>query len=158
MINNNKDDTDKNDSSSRSKSIFKEDKNDLYAIYFDNDNGDLTPVIPNNNENDTKAITLRTSSTTPTTAILCGTITKIAHTIINSSIFYGFILVLVIVNAAIIAIVDYSIVDSNGILIQDGSTRNTIYYKSFHIFTAIYTFEMIMKILGHGVRIYFCNI
>lgn len=132
------------------KTIDKENNDILHVIYVNDEKDNSIQVIPNNydnyNDNNIKTMTTATS------------LFEIMHIITNSSIFCRFILFSVIVNAAIISLVDYSIVDNNGIIIQDGSIRNTIYYKSFHIFTAIYTFEMVIKLLGYGIKIYIFNV
>ena len=63
----------------------------------------------------------------------------------------SFITITIVANCIVLAIADYTNVNDAGQLLSEGSVRNTIISESEFFFTAIFTAECVIKILGFGL-------
>jgi len=71
--------------------------------------------------------------------------------IVNNPMFDRFILIVILLNSAFLAMADYTSVDDTNNLSAHGSIRNQIIIESEIYFTSIFICEFALKIIGLGV-------
>lgn len=70
--------------------------------------------------------------------------------------FDRFILLLILLNSIVLALTDWSVIDTDpdsehvGEPIEDGSWRNTLLYKTESTFTALFAVEFVLKVVAQG--------
>ena len=67
-----------------------------------------------------------------------------------NKIFNNLMLFCVLVNSIILALSDFSCVDSDGNLVEQGSWRNTLVANADYVFVVIFSIECIIKIIAYG--------
>eukprot|EP00605_Chrysophyceae_sp_TOSAG23-4_P002491 GSChrysophyteH1.ASY1.ANO1.2754.1 assembled CDS len=72
--------------------------------------------------------------------------------LMNDYHFEGFILFMILLNSIFFSIADYSYVDLDGTMLTKGSWRNTLLIDTNLLFTIVFTFEAMVKIIGQGFR------
>ena len=70
--------------------------------------------------------------------------------IISYTYFDHFILFVIILNSFVFALADYSHVNSNNNLVDEGSVRNLIYIKSSPYFLGVFIIECVLKVIAMG--------
>ena len=71
--------------------------------------------------------------------------------------FNGLILLIILANTVIMSLADYTNVDSNNNLLEDGSIRNIVLIRTELFFVIVFTLEMILKMLAHGMTVLCCR-
>jgi hypothetical protein len=71
--------------------------------------------------------------------------------VITHSAFDRAIFLAILLNSVLLALADYSHVDENGNLSDDGSWRNTLLNETQNYFTYLFSLECMLKIIGMGL-------